>query len=120
MVVPAEVDSAPAGQRTYDFFKAMCSAMKNEYGKIARSKIKELREALKQGEVESMFFLRDKRVQDLLYHGFDALYRTDQAKAEAYRELIRSGQGMRKEAFVNLDGSAIEMIDHCDFLEVTE
>lgn len=74
-----------------------------------------------------MFFLRDKRVQDLLYHGFDALYRTDQAKAEAYRELIRSGQGMRKEAFVNLDGSkrclffdAIEMIDHCDFLEVTE
>lgn len=127
VVVPAEVDSAPAGQRTYDFFKAMCSAMKNEYGKIARSKIKELRGALKQGEIESMFFLRDKKVQDLLYHGFDALYRTDQAKAEAYRELIRSRQGMRKEAFVNLDGSkrclffdAIEMIDYCDFLEVTE
>ena len=41
--------------------------------------------------------------------------------------MIRSRQGMRKEAFVNLDGSkrclffdAIEMIDHCDFLEVTE
>lgn len=127
VVVPAEVNNAPAGQRTYDFFKAMSSAMRSEYGKIARSKIKELREALKQGEVESIFFLRDKKVQDLLYHGFDALYRTDQAKLEAYRAMIGSGQKMRKEAFVNLDGSkrclffdAIEMIDHCDFLEVTE
>ena len=54
--------------------------MKNEYGKIARSKIKELREALKQGEVESEFFLQDKKVQDLLYHGFTALYRTDDAR----------------------------------------
>ena len=46
---------------------------------------------------------------------------------ETAATLIRSRQGMRKEAFVNLDGSkrclffdAIEMIDHCDFLEVTE
>ena len=44
--------------------------------------IKDLREALKQGEVESEFFLQDKKVQDLLYHGFTAMHRTDRERAD--------------------------------------
>lgn len=127
VVTPEDVGTSAPGQRTYDFFRAMCSAMKNEYGKIARSKIKELREALKQGEVESEFFLQDKKVIDLLYHGFTALYRTDEARMCVYREMIDNGIKLHRKAFADLDGvkrcllfDAIEMIDHCEFLEVME
>lgn len=126
VVVPEGVGSAPAGQRTYDHFRAMCGAMKNEQGKTARGKIKALREALKQGEVEGEFFLRDKKIQDLLYHGFTAAYRTEEERARVYREMI-GGRKLDKKAFAELDGvkrcllfDAIEMIDHCDFLEVAE
>ena len=126
VVVPEGVGSAPAGQRTYDHFRAMCGAMKNEQGKTARGKIMALREALKQGEVEGEFFLRDKKIQDLLYHGFMAAYRTEEERARVYREMIGGGK-LDKKAFAELDGvkrcllfDAIEMIDHCDFLEVAE
>jgi hypothetical protein len=127
VIVPDGVNASPAGQRSYDFFRAMCSAMKNEYGNIARSKIKDLREALKQGEVESEFFLQDKKVQDLLYHGFTAMHRTDRERADIYREMFNNGGKLYKKAFADFDGmrrclffDAIEMIDHCDFLEVVE
>ena len=127
VIVPDGVNASPAGQRSYDFFRAMCSAMKNEYGNIARSKIKDLREALKQGEVESEFFLQDKKVQDLLYHGFTVMHRTDRERADIYREMFNNGGKLYKKAFADFDGmrrclffDAIEMIDHCDFLEVVE
>lgn len=96
VIVPDGVNASPAGQRSYDFFRAMCSAMKNEYGNIARSKIKDLREALKQGEVESEFFLQDKKVQDLLYHGFTAMHRTDRERADIYREMFNNGGKLYK------------------------
>ena len=89
--------------------------------------IKDLREALKQGEVESEFFLQDKKVQDLLYHGFTAMHRTDRERADIYREMFNNGGKLYKKAFADFDGmrrclffDAIEMIDHCDFLEVVE
>lgn len=91
----------------------------------ARSRI--CSEALKQGEVESEFFLQDKKVQDLLYHGFTAMHRTDRERADIYREMFNNGGKLYKKAFADFDGmrrclffDAIEMIDHCDFLEVVE
>lgn len=119
-----------AGLRTYDFFRSLCQSMKGEYGKTARRKIKDLRTAFKQGELESRFFLQDKRVRDLLYHGFEAAYRSD-ARWEQYRRLLSEGGILDKEPFqtITLGGKseryclffdAIEMIDHCVFLEEAE
>lgn len=116
--------------RTYDFFRGLCRAMKGEYGKTARGKIKDLRTAFKQGELESSFFLQDKKVQDLLYHGFEAAYRGG-ARWEVYRQLLTKGGGLDKDPFQNISlggksqrhclfFDAIEMIDHCDFLEEVE
>lgn len=116
--------------RTYDFFRGLCKAMQGEYGKTARGKIKDLRTAFKQGELESRFFLQDKGVRDLLYHGFEAAYRGG-ARWEQYRRLLTQGGGLDKEPFrtISLGESsarhclffdAIEMIDHCDFLEEVE
>ncbi len=122
---PEGVDtSAAGGVRTWAYFRSLCSAMRGEYGHIARSKIKSLREALKQGATESRFFLQDKGVADFLRHCFDAEY-GEAAVEEAFRQL-REG-GIRREAFRELDGvsrcllfDAIEMIDHCLFLKEAE
>ena len=116
--------------RTYDFFRGLCKAMQGEYGKTARGKIKDLRTAFKQGELESRFFLQEKGVQDLLYHGFEAAYRGG-ARWEQYRRLLIQGGGLDKEPFRTialgeksarhcLFFDAVEMIDHCDFLEEVE
>lgn len=116
--------------RTYNFFRDLCKAMKGEYGKTARGKIKDLRTAFKQGELESRFFLQDKGVRDLLYHGFEAAYQGD-ARWEQYRQLLTKGGGIDKEPFRTIPlgetsgryclfFDAIEIIDHCDFLEEVE
>ena len=126
VTVPEGVDDGAAGGvRTWAFFRALCSAMQGEYGKVARSKIKDLREALKQGDTESRFFLQDKGVTDFLSHCFDAQH-GENAAAEAFRQFKDSG-GLKREAFRELGGvsrcllfDAIEMIDHCVFLKEGE
>ncbi len=125
-IVPQGVDAgAAAGVRTWAFFRSLCSAMQGEYGRVARSKIKDLREALKQGDTESRFFLRDKGVTDFLSHCFDAEH-AENAAEEAFRQMQDSGV-LRREAFRELGGvsrcllfDAIEMIDHCLFLKEAE
>lgn len=128
VVLPEE--SGDPDLRTYDFFRGLCKAMQGEYGKTARGKIKDLRTAFKQGELESRFFLQDKGVHNLLYHGFEAAYQGG-ARWEQYRRLLTQGGGLDKDPFrtIALGESrarhclffdAIEMIDHCDFLEEVE
>ena len=128
VVLPEE--SGDPDLRTYDFFRGLCKAMQGEYGKTARGKIKDLRTAFKQGELESRFFLQDKGVHNLLYHGFEAAYQGG-ARWEQYRRLLTQGGGLGKDPFrtIALGESsvrhclffdAIEMIDHCDFLEEVE
>ena len=115
------------GVRTYRFFRGLCQAMKGEYGNTARSKIKDLRTAFKQGEVETRFFLRDQEVARLLDHAFTARYQTWGEQAEQYRKLLDGQQELAKGPFEKIDGTmrclffdAIEMIDHCDFLKEVE
>lgn len=105
--------------RTYAFFKSLCLAVQDERGKIARSKIKELRQAFKHGQLESEYFLHDKQIGDLLYHAFDAEYRSPDRRWAYYRDMIRREEKARKEAFRDMDGvnrclffDAIEMVDH--------
>lgn len=116
--------------RTYGFFRAMCAALKGDYGEIARGKLKELRTALKQGETETEYYLADRRVYELLNHVFEATYRSDDERWERYRELLSEGTPIKKKAFITLAGEeakrslffdALEMIDHFTPLEeVTE
>ena len=125
VIMPKDCDRA-ASLRTYDFFRELCRSLKGEYGKTARGKIKDLRTAFKQGEVESRFFFQDKEIQRLLYHGFGAAYQGD-ARWEKYRKILLEGESMDKDPFQTLtvageDESyclyfdAIEMIDHIEFL----
>ncbi|MCC8098988.1 MAG: hypothetical protein LIO78_02845 [Clostridiales bacterium] len=120
---PDGVDLTPANVRNYTSFRIMCEAMQREYGKIARGKLKDLRTALQQGKVESEFFLHDKQIRDLLYHGFEAEFNTPEARNAKYQEMLKDGGKLEKNAFVQIGDTerclffdAIELIDHCRFL----
>lgn len=120
----ARLEEMTGGVRTYGFFKAMQQAVKGECGKIARGKLKELRTAVKQGQTSAEFFLHDRQIQDLPYHGFTAKYRTEEEREREYRKLL-SGEGeLCKELFTQINGvtrclffDAVEMIDHFKALE---
>ena len=117
-VDPDRLEQVTGGVRTYGFFKAMQKAMEGEYGKIARSKIKDLRTAVKQGRTATEFFLHDKQIRDLLYHSFSAKYRTTEQKRAQYQKLADGGS-LEKAVFAEIEGvtrclffDAVEMIDH--------
>ena len=111
------------GVRTYSFFRAMSLAMKEEQNQIARGKIKDLREAFKQGEIESNFFMQDRQIGNLLYHGFSAEHAGNEVSA-AYNLLKGGATEIDKSALRKICGikrciffDAIELLDHCDFWE---
>ena len=82
---------------------------------------------MKQGRTAAEFFLHDRQIQDLLYHGFTAKYQTEEERKREYQKLV-DGQGdLRKELFTEVDGTvrclffdAVEMIDHFKALEEVE
>lgn len=73
--------------------------------------------------MESEFFLHDKQIRDLLYHGFEAEFNTPEARNAKYQEMLKDGGKLEKNAFVQIGDTerclffdAIELIDHCRFL----
>lgn len=124
-VDPERVGQVTGGRRTYDFFRAMQRAMRGEYGRIARGKLKELRTAVKQGRTATRFFLHDRQIGDLVYHSFSAQYRTEAERRDEYRKLLDgTSGGLQKDVFAEIDGvtrclffDAVEMIDHFEPFE---
>ena len=128
VTAPQEVDlSAVQGVRTWGFFRSLCRAMRGEYGKIARSKLKQLRTAFKQGETESRFFLQEKQIRDLLYHAFEARYQTAEERMEQYRawrDREDANAKITESGFFAFDSTkrclffdAIELMDNCEFFQ---
>ena len=121
VILPEGVGDNCAPQRRYPYFRKLCAAMRGEYGRIARSKIKELRTALKQGEVEGAFFLQDKEIGDLLYRPLEVAYslkermETAMDKA-AFRAFEEDGKTVKRCLFFD----AIELIDHYQPFEEVE
>lgn len=121
-VIVPEDGRRPPMERTYDYFRTLCGAMRRDQENVARSKIKELRTALKQGEVEGRFFLQEKKIGDLLYRPLEAVY----AQKEWPEELKKKGAFR---AFQEKDGEtrrcllfdAVELLDHfTSFEEVSQ
>ena len=119
--------------RDYQYFRTLCMRLKDNKDQIARSKVKEWRTALKQGKVESMYFLHDKKMKDILYHIFGSMYRMEQEKSEQLLHIMKHKEASLLQSFAVIDkteiGSstqekehclffdAIEMMDHCKFIE---
>ena len=128
VVVTAPADINFEECRSYGFFRTLCTAMQENSGGLARGKVKEMREAIRQGEVETQFFLRDREISDILNRIFDAEYRTEDAKWDEYVKMLGGAKSLVKEPFKALDGEkrcllfdAVEMMDHFEAIgEVRE
>ena len=110
--------------RTFKYFKNLCLLMNNS-GEVARRKLKEIRQALKQGEPESLFFLQDKQLIDLLYLGFTAMH-SDEATKEVFNIRKTSQEDLPLMFFYKFENDdkkrclffdAIELMDRCCFFE---
>lgn len=116
------------GVRTWGYFRTLSSELRAGYRSVPRSKIKELRTAMKQGELETNFAIQNRQISDMLYHVFNAKHRTWAEQRAFWREGQSCGkllerQQDEKTAFQTIAGvkrclffDAIEMIDHCTFL----
>lgn len=104
--------------RTYDFVKCLCQSMDISQSLVARSKMKQFREALKQGEVESAYYMHDKRVFELLSAVFTSKYLAGKYE-DKLEDVIKGEEFITKEIFREIGGEkrclifdAIEMMDH--------
>ena len=117
VVVPEGIDG-PAPERMFSYFRALCGAMRQKEGEIARSKLKELRTALKQGEVEGAFFLQDREIGDLLYEPLRAAYPMrdwpEELKRKGAFRIFFEKDGDKKRC---LFFDAIELLDHYRSIE---
>lgn len=96
--------------RTYRYFKDLCVKIQGGLDKVARSKIKELRTALKQGETESRYFLQDKQVRELIKTGSET--EGSSAATDVPVTAFRNLGTEKKPDYRCLLFDAIEMTDH--------
>lgn len=126
VVNPGDKQTDPV--RDYGFFRTICEALQKERGDIPRSKMKEWRTALKQGELETEYFLHDKQITDILYKGFAAMHRSEEEKNQHYINILNKKEDMVTDPFRtygevkrSIFFDPIEMMDHAVFFqEVTE
>lgn len=105
---PVAVTGAVRPERQYEFLAALIGQMKNNAEGIARSKIKALRTAFRQGEVESKFAMRMTQAEDVLYRGLNERF------PDLYRRLV-GGEKVVKEAFFDDNG-----VRRCLFFDAIE
>lgn len=105
VIVPGGGDGS--GVRSYAFFRAMCLLVQKET--FARGKIKQLRQALRQGEPESEFYLAANEIQDLYYLPRDVENsKNGLTWTFSDREVFQQVGGEKRCLFFD----AIEMSDH--------
>ena len=108
----AVTGSAPA-ERQYGFLTALIRQMKENKSGLARSKVKALRTAFHQGELESALALRMTRAGELLHRGLEARFPDWLSRTLAGEELERGAfftdsEGKRRCLYFD----AIELADN--------
>ena len=112
--------------RTYDFVRGMCMQMKQavqESGeKIARGKLKELRGAIKQGDLECRYALQDSEITKLLRAIFEAQFDTADKQYAQFAAMLKNGKEIDKQPFRTFDDGSrnSEPVSHCLFFDAIE
>ncbi len=91
---------------TYDFFKQTCMRFQKNNDNISRSKVKELRNAIKQGEVETEYYIKKNMMKNIT--GKDGVL---------FKEIARSRAKDAVSVRHSLIFDAVEAMDNCYFLE---
>lgn len=113
--------------RTYSFVRDMCLQMKQaiaESGeKVARGKLKELRNAIKQGDLECRYALQDGEITKLLSAVFKAQYSTADEQYKRFAAMLKDGELIDKQPFRTFDDggkNGCEPVSHCLFFDAIE
>lgn len=85
--------------RRYAFLRGMINQVKNRTEELAHGKLKELRSAIRQGELETRYFLRDKEISSLLDYPFDAVYDSAEKQRAQFDAQLQGGKMWKKSAF---------------------
>lgn len=91
---------------TYDFFKQTCISFQKNNDNISRSKLKELRNAIKQGEIETEYYIKQNMMKNIT--GKDGVL---------FKEIARSRAKDAVSVRHSLIFDAVEAMDNCYFLE---
>ena len=110
--------------RRYAFLRGMTASVKDNTKGLAHGKLKELREAIQQGELETEYYLREKRISALLDYVFLASYDSDEKRNKKLRTMMENGVTEKEGAFFtdeekkrrSLLFDAIEISDHFELL----
>ena len=123
-VVAPQGTKAP-DERTYGYFRELSRIFANGSGAVARSKLKGMRTALKQGEVETEFYLKNTETKEVLGRTFDAKYISEESRFAEFAKAL-SGKGMdERVAFRRFSGEdkdrcvlfdALETSDHFELI----
>lgn len=110
--------------RRYDFLRGMTAQVKKNTKGLAHGKLKELRNAIRQGELETRYFLREKEISSLMDYPFDAVYDNAEKRREQFGAQIHNRKLWKKGAFFvdeenrqrSLLFDPIEISDHFELL----
>ena len=91
---------------TYDYFKQTCISFQKNNDNISRSKVKELRNAIKQGEIETEYYIKKNMMKNIT--GKDGVL---------FKEIARSRAKDAVSVRHSLIFDAVEAMDNCYFLE---
>ncbi len=91
---------------TYDYFKQTCLSFQKNNDNISRSKLKELRNAIKQGEIETEYYIKKNMMKNIT--GKDGVL---------FKEIARSRAKDAVRVRHSLIFDAVEAMDNCYFLE---
>lgn len=98
--------------KTFTFFRNLTCKLQGKNNLLPKSKIKELRSALKQGECESEFYLRDREISHLLYNALtDSSYPVSGHENSVPVFTLLKGDRYKRCLFFD----SIELLDHCAF-----
>lgn len=105
--------------RNYSFVRNFCNSINQRSIGIARGKLKELRNAIRQGEIETEFFMRQNEIEKAIHNAL-LTCRMDAEELRSYREKqLIQGKTLREELFFDDDGvkrsvlfDPIEIVDH--------
>ena len=91
---------------TYNYFKQTCISFQKNNDNISRSKLKELRNAIKQGEIETEYYIKKNMMKNIT--GKDGVL---------FKEIARSRAKDAVRVRHSLIFDAVEAMDNCYFLE---
>ena len=116
--------------RSFAYFREMSHILRKNADGLARSKLKKLRNAIKQGEYEAEYYVHDNRIRSLLDKPFSAEHGENAVRVAFQMLTHRSGAqpttlpkalfqqfGEKKHCLVF---DAIELMDHCVFFKEGE